>query len=108
MAVAATQSGLKKNTTLQELMLRFCWSATTVSPILTSLRVHPLLLLFGDGVDLTGLETVLQSDTSTITELETHGVLWRPTYYGHAACFASFGTTTQAQPHQAGHTLLSS
>jgi Ran GTPase-activating protein (RanGAP) involved in mRNA processing and transport len=73
MAVTTTQSGLKKKTTPQELTLRFCGSATIVSPILASLRDHPLLLLFGDGVDLTGVETVLQSDTSKITELEMHG-----------------------------------
>jgi hypothetical protein len=73
-AVAATQSGLKKNTTLREFTLNFSYSATTdVSPILTSLRDHPLLrrLCFdGDVRDLTGLDTLLLSDTSKITELE--------------------------------------
>jgi hypothetical protein len=41
--------------------------------MLTSLRDHPLLArlyLRGSGVDVNGLETVLLSDTSQITELE--------------------------------------
>jgi Leucine-rich repeat (LRR) protein len=75
-AVAATRSGLKKNTTLRELTLEFSHGATTtVSPILTSLRDHPLLrrlCLRGDGMDLTGLEILLLSDTSKITELDIH------------------------------------
>jgi hypothetical protein len=73
--VAAAQAGLKNNTTLQELTLD-CWVATNVAPILTSLRDHPLLrrlCLSGQGVDLTGLETLLLSDTSKITELDVHG-----------------------------------
>jgi Ran GTPase-activating protein (RanGAP) involved in mRNA processing and transport len=44
-----------------------------VSPILTSLRDHPLLrrlCVRGPVVDLTGLETLLLSDNSKITELE--------------------------------------
>jgi Ran GTPase-activating protein (RanGAP) involved in mRNA processing and transport len=44
-----------------------------VPPILTSLRDHPLvrrLCLRGNGMDLTGLEPVLLSDTSKITELD--------------------------------------
>jgi hypothetical protein len=76
----AVAAGLKKNTTLRELKLEFWlefWlSTTTASPIFTSLRDHPFLrklCLFGDGVDLTGLVTVLQSHTSKITELEIHG-----------------------------------
>jgi hypothetical protein len=72
--VAAARSGLKNNTTLRELTLEFLWGVTTdVSSILTSLCDHPLLrrlCLRGDGVDLTGLETVLQSDHSKITEFE--------------------------------------
>jgi hypothetical protein len=73
-AVAAARSGLKKTTTLQELTLDVSHGATTaVSSILTSLRDHPLLrrlCLCGYTVTLTGLETVLLSDNSKITELE--------------------------------------
>jgi Ran GTPase-activating protein (RanGAP) involved in mRNA processing and transport len=72
---AAASSGLKKNTTLRELTLEFPLNATTVSPIFTSLREHPhlrRLCLSGQGVNLTGLETLLLSDTSKITELEIH------------------------------------
>jgi hypothetical protein len=71
-AVAAVSSGLKKNTTLRELTLEFAPETTNVSPILTSLCNHPLLrrlCLRGKGVNLTGLETVLLSRTSKITEL---------------------------------------
>jgi Ran GTPase-activating protein (RanGAP) involved in mRNA processing and transport len=69
----AVQSGLKNNTTLRELTLKSSQGAATVSPILTTLCNHPLLrrlCLSGDVVDLTGLETVLLSDTSKITELD--------------------------------------
>jgi Leucine-rich repeat (LRR) protein len=55
--------------------------ATIVSPILTSLRNHPLLrrlCLRGHTVDLTGLEAVLLSDDSKITELEFHMAYWSP------------------------------
>jgi hypothetical protein len=84
-AVAAVSSGLKENTTLRELTLEFASQvtnvfpmefapqATSVSPILTSLCNHPLLrklCLHGNAVNLTGLETVLLSRTSKITELE--------------------------------------
>jgi hypothetical protein len=74
-AVAAALSGLKKNTTLRELTLDRKPGATIVSTILTSLRDHPLLrrlCLHGYLVDLTGLEAVLLSDDSKITELEIH------------------------------------
>jgi hypothetical protein len=74
-AVAEVFSGLKKNTTLRELTLQFSRGATDVSPILTSLRDHPLLrrlCLREFRMDLTGLETVLLSDTSKITELDIH------------------------------------
>jgi Ran GTPase-activating protein (RanGAP) involved in mRNA processing and transport len=74
-AVAAARSGLQNNTTLRELTLEFSWNATTYSPILTSLRDHPLLrrlCLRGHEVDLNGLETLLLSDTSKITELDIH------------------------------------
>jgi Ran GTPase-activating protein (RanGAP) involved in mRNA processing and transport len=79
--VAKASSGLKKNTTLRELTLDFPYDTTHVtnatgaidiSPIFTSLRDHPLLQklsLRGYMVDLTGLEIVLLSDTSKITEL---------------------------------------
>jgi Leucine-rich repeat (LRR) protein len=73
--VAAASSGLKQNTTLRELTLKFAWGATTVSPLLTSLRDHPLLrrLCLRGHVRLAGLETLLLSDTSKITELEING-----------------------------------
>jgi hypothetical protein len=66
-AVAAAGSGLQNNTTLRELTLKYPPDAANVSHILTSLRDHPLLrklCLRGHVVDLTGLETVLLSDTS--------------------------------------------
>jgi Ran GTPase-activating protein (RanGAP) involved in mRNA processing and transport len=72
-ALAAVRSGLKKNITLRELTLEFWRGATTVSPILISLRDHPLLqrlCLHGCVTDLKGLEAVLLSDNSIITELE--------------------------------------
>jgi Ran GTPase-activating protein (RanGAP) involved in mRNA processing and transport len=78
-AAASARSGLKKNTTLRELTLELSLCETTVSPILTSLCDHPLLrrlCLRGRVVNLTGLETVLLSDTSKITELDIH------TFYG--------------------------
>jgi Ran GTPase-activating protein (RanGAP) involved in mRNA processing and transport len=74
-AVAAARSGLKKNTTLQELTLAFPRGTMAASPILTSLRNHPLLrrlCLCGQVVDLPGLETLLLSGTSKITELEIY------------------------------------
>jgi Leucine-rich repeat (LRR) protein len=76
-AMAAVQSGLKNNTTLRELTLEFSRGAATVSPILTTLCDHPLLrrlCLSGDVMDLTGLETMLLSETSKITELDIHSV----------------------------------
>jgi hypothetical protein len=84
-AVAAASSGLKKNTTLRELTLEFLRGTTTVSPILTSLRDHPLLrrlCVRGYGIDLTGLETLLLSDTSKITELEIHSSYGGPPTIG--------------------------
>jgi hypothetical protein len=77
-AVAAVSSGLKKNSTLRELTLKFAREATNTSTILTSLRSHPLLhrlYLKGVGAKLTGLETVLLSRTSKITELEIDGTV---------------------------------
>jgi hypothetical protein len=76
--VAAARSGLKKNTTLRELTLELLRDETNISPILTSVRDHPLLQRLclrghGRGVDLTGLETLLLCDTSKITELDIHG-----------------------------------
>jgi Ran GTPase-activating protein (RanGAP) involved in mRNA processing and transport len=71
--VDAAALGLKLNTTLRELTLEFSRGATTVSPIVTSLHGHPLLqrlCLRWCAEDLTGLETVLRSDNSKITELE--------------------------------------
>jgi Ran GTPase-activating protein (RanGAP) involved in mRNA processing and transport len=79
---AAYQSGLKKNTTLRELTLEFPQGTTTnVSPILTSLRDHPFLrklCLRGHIGDLAGVETVLLSGNSKITELEIHKFYWPP------------------------------
>jgi Ran GTPase-activating protein (RanGAP) involved in mRNA processing and transport len=72
-SLAAASSGLKKNTTLRELTLKFERGA--ISPIFTSLREHPdlrRLCLRGCGMDLTGLETLLLSETSKITELDIH------------------------------------
>jgi Ran GTPase-activating protein (RanGAP) involved in mRNA processing and transport len=71
--VAAVESGLKKNTTVRELTLEFSWGAATVPSILTSLRDHPLLrrlCLRGHALDLTGLEALLLSEASKITELD--------------------------------------
>jgi Ran GTPase-activating protein (RanGAP) involved in mRNA processing and transport len=76
LAVTAAYSGLKNNTTLQELKLISLRGATTdVSPILTSLCEHPLLRrlsMCGDAMNLTGLEVLLLSGTSKITELDIH------------------------------------
>jgi Ran GTPase-activating protein (RanGAP) involved in mRNA processing and transport len=96
---AAVQSGLKKNTTLRELTLDFSrdtaispilTTTATLSPILTSLRNHPLLrrlclcgeLGRGELRDLTGLDTVLLSDTSKITELDIDSYIGSPTLTG--------------------------
>jgi hypothetical protein len=69
----AFQSGLNKNTSLRELTLSFSRCVATVPPMLISLCDHPLLRrlsLYVHTVDLTGLEILLQSDTSKITELD--------------------------------------
>jgi Ran GTPase-activating protein (RanGAP) involved in mRNA processing and transport len=74
--VAAASSGLKNNTTLRELTLDFSQGAIT--PILTSLCNHPHLRKLSFRryvVDVTGLETVLLSDTSKITELEIRRII---------------------------------
>jgi hypothetical protein len=84
-AVTAAASGLKKNTTLRELTLECSGYATTLIPILTSLRDHPLLqslCLRGGVVDLTGVGTVLRSDTSKIAELEIHKFYGDPLIMG--------------------------
>jgi Ran GTPase-activating protein (RanGAP) involved in mRNA processing and transport len=81
--VAAARSGLKKNTTLRELTLETSRAGSTVSPILTSLCDHPLLrklCLRGDGMHLTGLENVLLSDTSKITELDIQPYFMDPPF----------------------------
>jgi hypothetical protein len=84
-AMAAARTGLRKNTTLRELTLE-CWLGTTsLSPILTSLRNHPLLrrmCVRGYIVDLTGLETVLRSNNSKITELDIHKFYGGPPMIG--------------------------
>jgi hypothetical protein len=74
-AVVAASTGLKKNTSLRELTLDVLRGATTISPIFTSLKNHPhlrRLCLRGHMVDLTGLETLLRSDNSKITDLEIY------------------------------------
>jgi hypothetical protein len=85
-AVAAASSGLKKNTTLQELTLLFPrGSRANLSPILTSLCDHPLLRslrLRVSLVDLTGLETLLLSNNCKITELEIRGFFGGPPMTG--------------------------
>jgi hypothetical protein len=71
--VAAAEMGLNLNTTLRDLTLELSRDEMTVSPILTSLRDHPLLrrlFLRGWVADLTGLETVLLSHISNITDLD--------------------------------------
>jgi hypothetical protein len=82
-AVVAAASGLKNNTTLRELSLECSGYATTLFPLLIGLRDHPLLrrlCLCGDVADLTGLETLLLSENSKITEL---AVLVCPYYESH-------------------------
>jgi hypothetical protein len=72
-AIAAASSGLKKNTTLRELTLVVLRELTSITSLFTSLRDHPLLkrlCLRGYLGDLTGLETLLLSGTSKITELD--------------------------------------
>jgi hypothetical protein len=80
--VAAARSGLKNNTTLQELTLQFpippVATIRNLSSILTSLCDHPhlrKLCLCMHVRDLTGLDTLLLSDNSKITELDIHN--WR-------------------------------
>jgi hypothetical protein len=71
-AVAAARSGLENNTSLQELTVDFSIGARFL-PILTSLCKHPLLrrlCLREAERDLSGLETLLLSDSSKITELD--------------------------------------
>jgi Ran GTPase-activating protein (RanGAP) involved in mRNA processing and transport len=80
LAMAAVRCGLKNNTTLRELTLEFS-RGTSISPILTSLRDHPRLrrlCLHGNLADLSGLETLLLSETSKITELDIHGIYTCP------------------------------
>jgi Ran GTPase-activating protein (RanGAP) involved in mRNA processing and transport len=84
LAVAAAISGLKKNTTLRELTLDVPRGATIV-PILTSLSDHPQirrLRLQGYVVDLTGLDTVLLSENSQITELDIERARYGPPTMG--------------------------
>jgi hypothetical protein len=69
-----------QNTTLRELTLEVARD-TSLSPMLTSLRDHlrlRRLCLHGNPGDLTGLETLLLSETSKITELDIHGVYTCP------------------------------
>jgi Ran GTPase-activating protein (RanGAP) involved in mRNA processing and transport len=72
-ALAAAESALKRNTTLRELTLTFAQGITNISSLLTSLRKHPRLrrlCLRGYGMDMSGLDTLLLSDSSKITELD--------------------------------------
>jgi Leucine-rich repeat (LRR) protein len=73
--VGAVRSGLKKNTTLRELTLSVLEGATDITPILTNLRDLPQLrrLCLSGEVELTGLDTLLLSDSSKISELDIHG-----------------------------------
>jgi Ran GTPase-activating protein (RanGAP) involved in mRNA processing and transport len=92
-AVAAARSGLKNNSTLQELTLEFS-RGTTIAPILSSVRDHPLLhrlCLHGYAVDLTGLETVLLSETSNITELDIHRFYRGPRIVGLTPVLEALG-----------------
>jgi hypothetical protein len=92
--VAAAASGLKKNATLRELTLIFPQDATTVSLLFTSLRDHPhlrKLCLRGHAANLTGLETVLSSDTSNITELEIQRSYGSPAVMGLTPVLQAFG-----------------
>jgi hypothetical protein len=104
-AVVAAASGLKKNSSLRELTLHFPRDATDITPTLTSLSDHPLLrrlcLHFrGDAVNLTGLDTVLLSDNSKISELQidrVHAHVHRgPSIIRVDTCFKSFGTPSHA------------
>jgi Ran GTPase-activating protein (RanGAP) involved in mRNA processing and transport len=108
-AVAAYRSGLKRNTTLQELTLEFRWDSTTIPSILTSLREHPhlrRLCLHGYVVNLTGLETVLLSDTSKITELDIHNTFYEgPPMIGLTRVLRALGcrpTLTKLGLHHCG------
>jgi hypothetical protein len=88
-AATAVRSGLKKNTSLRELTLSFSRRNSTVPPTLISLGDHTLLrslCLHEHKVDLTGLKTFLESDTSKITELDIDGSHLLPTYDGLDAC----------------------
>jgi Ran GTPase-activating protein (RanGAP) involved in mRNA processing and transport len=79
------RSGLEMNTSLRELTLTFVQCEETVPTMLNSICNHPLLgrlWLNGTGVDLTGLEVLLESDTSKITELDIEGFHVRPPLVG--------------------------
>jgi hypothetical protein len=93
-AAAVFGSGLQKNTTLREFTMKFpkrtTVSETNVSTILSSLCDHRLLrklCLHGHTVvdDLTGLETLLLSDASTITELDIQQINGASTHILRAA-----------------------
>jgi hypothetical protein len=93
-AVAAVRSGLKKNTTLRELTLKVLQGAAIISPLLTSLRDHPLLrrlCLCGHAQDLTGLDTVLLSDSSNISELDIRGLNGGPPMVGLTRVLRALG-----------------
>jgi Ran GTPase-activating protein (RanGAP) involved in mRNA processing and transport len=78
----------------------FSQGATTLPSFSSSLRDHPLLrrlCLHGYEVDLTGLETVLLSDNSKITELDI-GI----TFYGRSTII---GLTSVLQALARRHTL---
>jgi Ran GTPase-activating protein (RanGAP) involved in mRNA processing and transport len=82
-AGAAAKSELKKNITLRELTLEIPKnSAFSETPTLSIIRYLPQLRklrLNGCVMNLTGLETVMLSDTCNITELEIHkSEIWLP------------------------------
>jgi hypothetical protein len=81
-AGAAAQSGLKNKITLRELTLEIPRSAFSETPSLTILRYLPQLrklCLNGIVTNLTGLGTMLLSDTCNITELEIYrSEIWLP------------------------------
>jgi Ran GTPase-activating protein (RanGAP) involved in mRNA processing and transport len=103
-AVAAARSGLENNTTLRDLTL-VSRGATTLLPILTSLHDHPFLrrlCLRGHTMDLDRLEAVLLSDTSKITELDTHSLYGGPPMTGLTHVLKALGrrpTLTKLRLH---------
>jgi Ran GTPase-activating protein (RanGAP) involved in mRNA processing and transport len=91
---AAASSGLRKNTSLRELKVDCLLEPTAINPILTSLRDHPhlrKLCLRGHADKLSGLETVLSSATSKITELEIQRSYGSPAVIGLTPVLQALG-----------------